>query len=255
MHGGLRYLAKGQLDVAHESAVERGILMQTTAPHLIRALPMLMPLTPDVGRAQAALARSGIRAGDLLRLAARTRRETLPRPAADRRDRDADPRSRRTPEGAAWRDPVVGRPARGRRPPGPRRRPHRGRPRRPGAHPGPGQRGRRRRRAAHRRAEWPEPHDPRTHGHQRHRGLGRRAGPRDPAAAQPRHPPRAAQGHAAGRPLRRRWHPCPVPATGSSSRCPSPTRPSTSASPTRRSTGRSPTCPSRRRRTSTSSCG
>ena len=80
VHGGLRYLAKGQLDVAHESAVERGILMQTTAPHLVHALPMLMPLTPDVGRGQAALARSGIRAGDLLRLAARTRRETLPRP-------------------------------------------------------------------------------------------------------------------------------------------------------------------------------
>ena len=80
VHGGLRYLAKGQLDVAHESAVERGILMQTTAPHLVRALPMLMPLTPTVGRAQATLARGGIRAGDLLRLAARTRRETLPRP-------------------------------------------------------------------------------------------------------------------------------------------------------------------------------
>ncbi len=80
VHGGLRYLAKGQLGVAHESAVERGILMQTTAPHLVHALPMLMPLTPDVGRPQAALARSGIRAGDLLRLTARTRRETLPRP-------------------------------------------------------------------------------------------------------------------------------------------------------------------------------
>src|SRR6476661_10062124 len=48
VHGGLRYLARGQVDVAHESAVERGILMQTTAPHLIRALPMLMPLTPEV---------------------------------------------------------------------------------------------------------------------------------------------------------------------------------------------------------------
>ena len=28
VHGGLRYLAKGQLGVAHESAVERGILME-----------------------------------------------------------------------------------------------------------------------------------------------------------------------------------------------------------------------------------
>jgi glycerol-3-phosphate dehydrogenase len=80
VHGGLRYLAKGQLDVAHESAVERGILMQTTAPHLVRALPMLFPLTPTISRTQAGLARAGIRAGDLLRLSARTERETLPRP-------------------------------------------------------------------------------------------------------------------------------------------------------------------------------
>ncbi len=80
VHGGLRYLAKGQLDVAHESAVERGILMQVTAPHLVHALPMLMPLNAGTSRPQAALARAGIRAGDLLRLAARTRRETLPRP-------------------------------------------------------------------------------------------------------------------------------------------------------------------------------
>ena len=58
VHGGLRYLAKGQVDVAHESAVERGILMETTAPHLIRALPMLMPLTPEISRSQA-----GSRAG------------------------------------------------------------------------------------------------------------------------------------------------------------------------------------------------
>ncbi len=80
VHGGLRYLARGQVDVAHESAVERGILMQTTAPHLIRALPMLMPLTPEVTRFQGGLARVGLRLGDLLRLGARTGRETLPRP-------------------------------------------------------------------------------------------------------------------------------------------------------------------------------
>ncbi len=80
VHGGLRYLAKGQLDVAVESAVERGLLMERTAPHLVHALPMLLPLTPAMGRGQAAMARWGTRAGDLLRLAARTRRETLPRP-------------------------------------------------------------------------------------------------------------------------------------------------------------------------------
>ena len=44
VHGGLRYLAHGQVGVAHESAVERRILMESTAPHLTHALPMLVPL-------------------------------------------------------------------------------------------------------------------------------------------------------------------------------------------------------------------
>ncbi|MFB6631863.1 glycerol-3-phosphate dehydrogenase/oxidase [Streptomyces sp. NPDC056362] len=80
IHGGLRYLASGQLDVAHESAVERGILMERTAPHLVRAQPFVLPLTPLVGRGQAALARAGFLAGDLLRVGARTSRRTLPQP-------------------------------------------------------------------------------------------------------------------------------------------------------------------------------
>jgi glycerol-3-phosphate dehydrogenase len=80
VHGGLRYLAHGQVGVAHESAVERGILMTRTAPHLTRALPMLVPLLPQVSRSQAALTWAGLRAGDLLRAGARTSREVLPRP-------------------------------------------------------------------------------------------------------------------------------------------------------------------------------
>ncbi|HET8559836.1 MAG TPA: glycerol-3-phosphate dehydrogenase/oxidase [Marmoricola sp.] len=80
VHGGLRYLAKLQLGVAHESAVERGILMEHTAPHLTHALPFVLPLTPAVTRAQEHLAVAGLRGGDLLRLGARTSRETLPRP-------------------------------------------------------------------------------------------------------------------------------------------------------------------------------
>jgi glycerol-3-phosphate dehydrogenase len=80
VHGGLRYLAKGQLGVAHESAVERGILMTTTAPHLVHPLPMLLPLMPMVSPAQARLARVGFRAGDALRMSARTSRRVLPRP-------------------------------------------------------------------------------------------------------------------------------------------------------------------------------
>ncbi|MFE0450981.1 glycerol-3-phosphate dehydrogenase/oxidase [Streptomyces sp. NPDC058914] len=80
IHGGLRYLASAQLDVAHESARERGILMERSAPHLVRAQPFVLPLTPLVSRGQAALAWAGFRAGDTLRLAARTGRATLPAP-------------------------------------------------------------------------------------------------------------------------------------------------------------------------------
>ncbi|MGC0373075.1 glycerol-3-phosphate dehydrogenase/oxidase [Streptomyces sp. SAI-229] len=80
IHGGLRYLASGRLDVARESAVERGVLMERTAPHLVAAQPFVLPLTPLVSRGQAALARAGFRAGDTLRLAARTARATLPPP-------------------------------------------------------------------------------------------------------------------------------------------------------------------------------
>jgi glycerol-3-phosphate dehydrogenase len=80
VHGGLRYLANGQVGVAHESAVERGTLMQVTAPHLTHALPMVLPLDSRTGRRQAALLRAGVGAGDWLRIAARTSRETLPRP-------------------------------------------------------------------------------------------------------------------------------------------------------------------------------
>ncbi|WP_336205720.1 glycerol-3-phosphate dehydrogenase/oxidase [Nonomuraea sp. LPB2021202275-12-8] len=81
IHGGLRYLAKGQVDVAYESAVERGILLTRTAPHLVKAFPYLLPLTPGVSRGQAALVMSGYRLGDGLRAAARTPRRLLPGPS------------------------------------------------------------------------------------------------------------------------------------------------------------------------------
>src|SRR4051794_949489 len=80
VHGGLRYLAHGQVGVAHESAGERGILMTRTAPHLTHALPMLLPLLPGVTHRHGALAWAGLRAGDALRASARTPREVLPRP-------------------------------------------------------------------------------------------------------------------------------------------------------------------------------
>ncbi|MEV0592305.1 glycerol-3-phosphate dehydrogenase/oxidase [Nonomuraea cavernae] len=81
VHGGLRYLARGQLDVAYESAVERGILLRRTAPHLVRAHPYLLPLTPAVSRSRAAVLMTGYRLGDGLRAAARTPRPLLPGPS------------------------------------------------------------------------------------------------------------------------------------------------------------------------------
>ena len=80
VHGGLRYLAKGQVGVAHESAVERGILMEVTAPHLTRPMPMLVPLSSSVSRLQTVVTRGGLRAGDLLRRGAGTDASTLPKP-------------------------------------------------------------------------------------------------------------------------------------------------------------------------------
>jgi glycerol-3-phosphate dehydrogenase len=78
VHGGLRYLASGAVGVAYESAIERGILMARTAPHLVRPLAQVVPLLPSVSRVDAAVVRAGFAAGDALRLAARSAR-TLPR--------------------------------------------------------------------------------------------------------------------------------------------------------------------------------
>ncbi len=87
VHGGLRYLAHGQVGVAHESAVERGVLMERTAPHLTRAMPMLLPLSSSVTRPRQAMVHAALRAGDLLRAAAGTSAALLPRsrrvPAAE----------------------------------------------------------------------------------------------------------------------------------------------------------------------------
>ncbi|NJP23319.1 glycerol-3-phosphate dehydrogenase/oxidase [Microbispora hainanensis] len=80
IHGGLRYLASGQVGVAWESAVERDALLRFTAPHLVSAHPYLLPLTPAVSRGQAATLMAGYRMGDALRAAARTPRHLLPGP-------------------------------------------------------------------------------------------------------------------------------------------------------------------------------
>ncbi|HEX3813903.1 MAG TPA: glycerol-3-phosphate dehydrogenase/oxidase [Mycobacteriales bacterium] len=80
VHGGLRYLAGGDVPIAYESAVERRILMERTAPHLVRALPMLLPLGPGQGRLATAAMTAGLVGAEVLRAAAGTSRRTLPRP-------------------------------------------------------------------------------------------------------------------------------------------------------------------------------
>ena len=80
VHGGLRYLASGNIGIASRSAVERGILMARNAPHLVKAMPQLVPLLPAMSRPQRALVRVGFLAGDGLRALAGTRSSVLPRP-------------------------------------------------------------------------------------------------------------------------------------------------------------------------------
>jgi glycerol-3-phosphate dehydrogenase len=78
VHGGLRYLATGNVGIARRSAVERGILMTRNAPHLVRAMPQLVPLLPSMGRMERALVRAGFLAGDVLRTTAGTPSSILP---------------------------------------------------------------------------------------------------------------------------------------------------------------------------------
>lgn len=79
-HGGLRYLATGDVAVAWESVVERGHLMRTIAPHLARPMPYLVPLDAQTRPPMGLLVELGIRAADLMRVAARTPTTMLPPP-------------------------------------------------------------------------------------------------------------------------------------------------------------------------------
>lgn len=78
-HGGLRYLTKLEVGIAHHSAVERGILMSTNAPHLVHALPQVTALASDTNLLQKAAVRAGYIAGDMLRITAGTSHRVLPR--------------------------------------------------------------------------------------------------------------------------------------------------------------------------------
>lgn len=77
VHGGLRYLAHGEVGLARESARERAVLMGTTAPHLVSPLAFLVP---DVaGRDVSAVAGLGGVLGDAVRSSVAGGRGSLPR--------------------------------------------------------------------------------------------------------------------------------------------------------------------------------
>ena len=79
VHGGLRYLAAGHLGLAFQSATERDVLLRRTAPHLVTALPFVLPLNPFVPGPGALVTRAGFAAGDALRAAVGTPASALPR--------------------------------------------------------------------------------------------------------------------------------------------------------------------------------
>jgi glycerol-3-phosphate dehydrogenase len=79
VHGGLRYLAAGRIAIARESAVERGVLMTTVAPHLVHPLATVVPILPAMRWYDHPMIRAAYAAGDVLRASARTPASLLPR--------------------------------------------------------------------------------------------------------------------------------------------------------------------------------
>jgi glycerol-3-phosphate dehydrogenase len=77
-HGGIRYLAKGQFGVAWESARERHLLATVTAPHLVRALPIVMPVYTRGDQVAVSITELGFRIGDVMKAAVGTSRKLLP---------------------------------------------------------------------------------------------------------------------------------------------------------------------------------
>ena len=77
-HGGLRYLAQGRVGLAWESARERATLAKVTAPHLVRALPMLTPVRGRIPPPPSIAMEAGVRLGDTMRALSGTSRRRLP---------------------------------------------------------------------------------------------------------------------------------------------------------------------------------
>lgn len=65
IHGGLRYLEHGEMGLVRESLRERESLLRSVAPHLVRPLPMLVPVYAGRRRGRLTI-RAGMLAYDLL---------------------------------------------------------------------------------------------------------------------------------------------------------------------------------------------
>src|SRR5258708_37505204 len=66
-----------EVGLVWESAVERRILMTKAAPHLVHPLAFMAPLNQSMGPYLGILSETGIRIGDLFRVAARSGRKDL----------------------------------------------------------------------------------------------------------------------------------------------------------------------------------
>ncbi|MDC4233924.1 glycerol-3-phosphate dehydrogenase/oxidase [Actinomyces sp. B33] len=75
VHGGLRYLYQLDFALVHEALTERGRLLTTTAPHLVKAQPFLWPLKHHYERTYSAV---GVGMYDALALAGARGRATVP---------------------------------------------------------------------------------------------------------------------------------------------------------------------------------
>ena len=75
IHGGLRYLYQLDFPLVHEALTERGRLLDTTAPHLVKAQPFLWPLKHHYERSYSAV---GVGMYDALALAGARGHRTVP---------------------------------------------------------------------------------------------------------------------------------------------------------------------------------
>ena len=87
IHGGLRYLEQFNFGLVREALIERSLLLRLIAPHLVRPVPFLFPLTHHVW--ERAYVGAGVGLYDTLALLARRAARAPGAPAPDQEGRAA----------------------------------------------------------------------------------------------------------------------------------------------------------------------